>query len=132
MDVMQMIDQARDAITVRRVFGDPVERDGLTIIPAASVQGGGGGGGGADDAHGSGSGGGFGIRARPVGAYVIRDGKVRWEPALDLNRVILGGQIVGIVALLTLRTIVKTRHRHQRQQHRHQHWNERHRHHRHA
>jgi uncharacterized spore protein YtfJ len=132
MDVMQMIDQARDAITVRRVFGDPVERDGLTIIPAASVQGGGGGGGGADDAHGSGSGGGFGIRARPVGAYVIRDGKVRWEPALDLNRVILGGQIVAIVALLTLRTIVKTRHRHQRQQHRHQHWNERHRHHRHA
>jgi uncharacterized spore protein YtfJ len=114
MDIMQVIDQARDSITVRRVFGDPVERDGLTIIPAASVQGGGGGGGSPGDGEGSGSGGGFGIRARPVGAYVIRDGKVRWEPALDLNRVILGGQIVGIFALLTLRTIVKARRHHHR------------------
>jgi uncharacterized spore protein YtfJ len=113
MDIMQVIDQARDSITVRRVFGDPVERDGLTIIPAASVQGGGGGGS-PGDGEGSGSGGGFGIRARPVGAYVIRDGKVRWEPALDLNRVILGGQIVGIFALLTLRTIVKARRHHHR------------------
>jgi len=113
MDVMQIIDQARDAITVRSVFGDPIERDGLTVIPAAAVQGGGGGGGGGSGDNGSGSGGGFGIRARPVGAYVIHDGKVSWKPALDLTRVILGGQIVGIVALLTLRTIVKARrHRH--------------------
>ena len=116
MDVMQVVEQARDMITIRRVFGDPIERDGLTVIPAASVQGGGGGGGGSGD-DGTGSGAGFGVRARPVGAYVIRDGKVSWEPALDLTRVILGGQIVGIVALLTLRTIVKAR----RRRHRHRH-----------
>ena len=36
---------------------------------------------------------GFGVSGRPVGAYVIKDGKVSWEPALDLNRIILGGQI---------------------------------------
>jgi hypothetical protein len=41
--------------------------------------------------------------------YVIRDGKAIWQPALDLNRVILGGQIVGIVALLVLRSILRRR-----------------------
>lgn len=47
MDVQRMIAEARDVITVKRVFGDPYEKDGVTIIPAATVQGGGGGGGGA-------------------------------------------------------------------------------------
>ncbi len=41
--------------------------------------------------------GGFASHARPLGVYVVRDGEVTWRPALDLNRVILGGQIVGAV-----------------------------------
>ena len=76
---------ARDAITVKRVYGDPVQSDGVTLVPAAAVRGGAGGGG---DNEGNG-GGGFGIAARPVGAYVIRDGRVSWRPAVDLNRVLL-------------------------------------------
>jgi hypothetical protein len=40
---------------------------------------------------------------------VIRDGKVSWEPALDLGRVIFMGQIVAIVMFLTLRSIFKAR-----------------------
>lgn len=39
--------------------------------------------------------GGFATHTRPLGVYVVRDGDVSWQPALDLNRVILGGQIVG-------------------------------------
>jgi uncharacterized spore protein YtfJ len=114
MDVMNAIEQARDAITVRRVYGKPIERGKVTLIPAADVRGGGGGGSGtAPDADGAGagtgSGGGWGMQARPVGAYVLRDGELHWEPALDLNRVILGGQVVAVVALLTLRTWLKSR-----------------------
>ncbi|GIG27125.1 hypothetical protein [Cellulomonas denverensis] len=37
----------------------------------------------------------FGTQIRPLGVYVVRDGDVSWQPAMDLNRVILGGQIVG-------------------------------------
>ncbi len=103
MNAMETINQARDAITVKRVYGDPYHEDGITVIPAANVMGGGGGGG---VMQGNG-GAGFGVRARPAGAWVIKDGNVVWRPALDLNRVILVGQIVGIVALLTLRSIVK-------------------------
>ena len=95
-DLDALLSGHRDALTVRRVYGDPVERDGVTVVPAASVFGGTGGGG---DREGNG-GGGFGLRARPVGAYVIADGKVSWRPAVDVSRMMLGWQLVSALALL--------------------------------
>jgi uncharacterized spore protein YtfJ len=110
MEVQEVLAQARDAITVKRVFGEPYEKNGVTVIPAARVQGGAGGGGGeGPEGQGRGSGTGFGLSARPVGAYLIRGDEVAWRPAVDLTRIVLGGQIVAIVALLTIRTIVKAR-----------------------
>src|SRR5438132_13889670 len=87
MNVQDILAQARDTITVKRVFGDPYEKDGMTIIPAAAVAGGAGGGSGADAQ--ANAGGGFGVAARPAGVYVIKEGQVRCEPAFDLNRVLL-------------------------------------------
>jgi uncharacterized spore protein YtfJ len=110
MEVQDVIAQARDTLTVKRVFGEPYDKNGVTIIPAARIQGGAGGGGGEDqEGKGKGSGGGFGVTARPAGAFIIRDGEVSWRPAVDVNRIVLGGQIVAIVALLTLRAMVKAR-----------------------
>ena len=112
MEVQDVIAQARDTITVKRVFGEPYEKDGVTVIPAARVQGGAGGGSGEDpNSQGRGSGSGFGVTARPVGAFIIRDGDLNWRPAVDVNRIILGGQVVVVVALLTVRAIVKARSR---------------------
>jgi uncharacterized spore protein YtfJ len=103
MDFEQTIAGARDAITVRRVYGEPLERDGVTVIPAAAVGGGAGGGGGEDDEGQRGGGSGFGLGARPVGAYVIDEGDVRWEPAIDVTRLALRGQIlVGLLLMLWL------------------------------
>jgi uncharacterized spore protein YtfJ len=96
-NVEELLQGVRDAIAVRRVYGDPIERDGVTVIPAAIVRGGGGGGG---DNEGNG-GGGFGLHARPVGAYIIENGEVRWKPAVDPNRIVLGWQLVSVLALLT-------------------------------
>jgi uncharacterized spore protein YtfJ len=110
MNVQEVMGQARDALTVKRVFGDPYEKDGVTVIPAAKVQGGAGGGDGeGPDGTGKGSGSGFGLIARPVGALVIRGDQITWRPAVDVNRIALGGQIVAIVALLTIRAIAKAR-----------------------
>jgi uncharacterized spore protein YtfJ len=110
MEVQDVLTQARDAMSVKRVFGDPYEKDGVTVIPAARVQGGAGGGGGeGPDGQSRGSGSGFGLAARPVGAFLIRGDEVTWRAAVDLNRIVLGAQVVAIVALLTIRTIVKTR-----------------------
>ncbi|MGQ0608916.1 MAG: hypothetical protein ACT4OQ_10700 [Chloroflexota bacterium] len=105
MNVDELLRGAKDAMTARTVFAEPIERDGILIIPAAKVRGGGGGGG--DNQENAG--GGFGLAAKPAGAYVVRDGKVSWEPAMDVNRIILGGQIVAIVALLVLRSILRKR-----------------------
>ena len=110
MDVQDLIGQARDALTVKRVFGEPYEKDGVTVIPAARVQGGAGAGGGEDpQGQGTGSGSGFAMTARPVGAFIIRDGELSWRPTVDVNRIVLGGQVVAVVALLTVRAIVKAR-----------------------
>jgi uncharacterized spore protein YtfJ len=110
MDVQRMITEARDVITVKRVFGDPYEKDGVTIIPAATVQGGGGGGGGeGPTGQGKGEGGGFGLSARPAGAYVISNDQVTWQPAVDVNRVVAVGGAVAIVAFFMFRSIVKVR-----------------------
>lgn len=90
MSFQDTISTAQDAVTVRRVYGEPYERNGVAVIPAAEIRGGGGGGGGQDPrGGGSGSGGGFALGARPVGAYVIDGEQVRWEPAIDVTRIVL-------------------------------------------
>jgi uncharacterized spore protein YtfJ len=90
----------KDSMTARRVYAEPVERDGQTVIAAAAVAGGGGGGDGTDPAGKHGSGGGFGLNAKPVGAFVITDQRVSWRPALDVNRLITVAGAVAIVALI--------------------------------
>jgi uncharacterized spore protein YtfJ len=105
MNVDEMLTGARDAVTVKRVYGEPIEKNGITLIPAAKVSGGGGGGGDAE----KNAGGGFGISAKPAGAYVIKGDEVEWQPALDVNRIVIGGQIVAIFFFLFLRTLVKSR-----------------------
>jgi uncharacterized spore protein YtfJ len=109
-DVRQTIAEAKDAMSVKRVFGDPLEKNGVTVIPAARIQGGAGGGGGeGPEGQGSGTGSGFGMNARPAGAFVIKGDEVDWRPAIDVNRVILGGQLIAIAALLLARAVIKAR-----------------------
>jgi uncharacterized spore protein YtfJ len=108
VDVEQMIERAREAVSGRHVYAEPYEQDGVTVIAAAAVRGGGGGGGGGSE-DGEGAGGGFGLAARPVGAWVIKDGDVTWKPAVDVNRIVLGGQIVALAAVLVVGRLVAAR-----------------------
>lgn len=130
MDAQELLAQARDAMTARRVFGEPLEKDGTTILPVASVMGGAGGGSGrtagaaprgATGAAGDtateagesaptdeGSGYGFGMMAKPLGVYVIRSEEVTWQPAVDRNRQLMLGAIVSILAILATRSVLVT------------------------
>ena len=111
MDVLERL-QDRVGLITDRVIGAPIERDGVTVIPVAVARGGGGAGGGeGPDQAGSGSGGGWGATARPVGAYVIADGTVTYEPVLDVTRLALGGQILAALALLVLGRALRRRRR---------------------
>jgi uncharacterized spore protein YtfJ len=112
MEVQDVIAQARDTLTVKRVFGEPYEKNGVTAIPVARIQGGAGGGSGErpeGQRKGKGSGSGFRMSAHPVGAFLIRGNEMTWRPAIDVNRIVLGGQIVAVATLLTIRSIVKAR-----------------------
>jgi uncharacterized spore protein YtfJ len=104
VDFQETISKAQDAVTVRRVYGEAYERDGIVVIPAAKVSGAGGGGGGEDaTGGGSGSGGGFSLVARPVGAYVIEGGHVPWQPAVDITRIVAQLTVAALGVALLLR-----------------------------
>ncbi|MGH3880256.1 MAG: sporulation protein [Actinophytocola sp.] len=96
MTIDELISRVRESLHARVVYAEPVEKDGLTVIPAAVVLGGGGGGFGriGDESRREGEGGGFGLVARPAGAFVIQNGTVRWQPALDVTRLIGAGVLV--------------------------------------
>jgi uncharacterized spore protein YtfJ len=77
-DLLERIGQSvGDRAQVSTVFGEPVERAGLTVIPVAKVRfgfgGGGGGGSGSGEEEGSGGGGGGGGLVSPVGYIEVRD-----------------------------------------------------------
>jgi uncharacterized spore protein YtfJ len=106
MDAFELLEGLREALSVRQVFGQPVERDGVTVIPAATVMGGGGVGGGDGEGpssdpsketqKGSGFGGGFGGVMWPAGAFEIREGRATWHPAIDVTRVLVMAFMLAI------------------------------------
>jgi uncharacterized spore protein YtfJ len=117
----KVLEEAGESIGVRRVFGEPYVKNGVTVIPTARIMGGVGGGEGeapnpageegeqAPGRRASGAGGGYGLSGGPAGAYVIRGDDVKWIPAIDVNRLMLGFQIVMVVFFLTMRSIAKAR-----------------------
>lgn len=72
----------------RNIYGDPVERDGVTVIPVAQAAYGFGGGSGRGkkehgEVAGEGSGGGGGAMLIPVGYIEIKNGQTRFRPTRD-------------------------------------------------
>jgi uncharacterized spore protein YtfJ len=83
------------------VFGSPVERDGVTIIPVAAVRFTFGGGCGGDSKRGGeGEGGGAIGRGTATGYIELKDGRSRFVPIVDPARMLAlagAGVLVGIL-----------------------------------
>jgi uncharacterized spore protein YtfJ len=94
---VRILEQVKELVGGTTVYDAPYEKDGMTIIAASRVMGGGG------------AGGGVGLDARPAGAFVIKGDDVSWIPAMDINRIVLGAQLVAIVAFLSWRSVAKAR-----------------------
>jgi uncharacterized spore protein YtfJ len=109
MKLDELLSTARDTINVKRVYAEPYEKDGVTIIAAATLAGGAGGGGGHDEHGQEGEGGGLGMSGRPAGAYVIKGGDVIWRPAVDVNRFLAVLGAVLVTYLITRPRLVKAR-----------------------
>lgn len=95
------------------VFGDPVERDGVTVIPVAKARWGFGGGGGQRNDEGNsgkhedGAGGGGGAQVTPVGFIEIKNNEANFRPIRTVSPSwIIAG---GVISLLLLRKTMKRR-----------------------
>jgi uncharacterized spore protein YtfJ len=110
-EATNVLDSLRQAVDAGRAFGTPVAGDGVLVLPVVKIGGVGGGGGGTGPSEPAGQpqgvGGGFGTSTRGIGVFVIKDGKVSWRPAVDVNRIVLGGQLVAITALLVARSVLR-------------------------
>ena len=78
------------------VFGEPVERDGVTVIPVAKARWGFGGGAGRSKDE-DGAGGGSGVTVTPVGFIEIKNHEANFRPirTVSLSWIIAGG-ILGL------------------------------------
>jgi len=106
--------------SAQAVFGAPVERDGVTVVPVARVRYGVGGGGGrgqgrrrrsAGDAEQVGYGQGGGLQAAPVGYIEIRGGQASYRRIADPVRplaFVLLFPLVGVLAFVIV-TLVNAR-----------------------
>jgi uncharacterized spore protein YtfJ len=93
---------------VSTIFGEAVEREGITVIPVAKARfgfGGGGGAGSREGDEGSGGGGGGGATVSPVGYIEVRDGDAQFKRiSSSLELVALGA--AAVLAALTVKRLV--------------------------
>jgi uncharacterized spore protein YtfJ len=90
-----------DAATV---FGAPVERDGVTVIPVAAIRFGIGGGGGSDPSKGQGGeGGGGGGSASAAGYIEIKQGHTRFVPVVHPVRMLMLAGALTLAGLAIMR-----------------------------
>jgi len=88
------------------VFGEPVERNGITVIPVAKARWGFGGGAGRREDE-DGAGGGGGVQVTPVGFIEIKNRAANFRPirTVSLPWIFLG----SVLGLFLLRETVKRR-----------------------
>ena len=107
--VERLAERLGGAVSAAAVYGTPVERDGVTVIPVAKVRWGFGGGG---DTEGNGGGGG-GVTATPVGYIEISGSGATFHPIrertswLSTPATIIAGGITERMILAGLRRLIR-------------------------
>lgn len=104
--VGQTVGQRAQAATV---FGEAVEREGVTVIPVAKARfgfgGGGGGGARGEENQGSGGGGGGGVAVTPIGYIELRDHASQFK-RITTSRDLLAMVAAAAIAAVTLRRLL--------------------------
>ncbi|MDN3357678.1 spore germination protein GerW family protein [Actinomadura sp. DC4] len=111
----RLADRLGGRASVSAVFGDPVERGDVTIIPVATVGFGFGAGVGVgrknkEEDQGQGGGGGGSTWAVPRGYIQIKDGQAVYRPIRDQRMdLLLAALVTGSVAVRVARALVRSR-----------------------
>jgi hypothetical protein len=89
-EARDVIDAAESDPDASRVFGQPYETaDGTTVVPVARLRGRSAQG--VDDPRDR-------LSAKPLGIFVVKDGKASFVPAADATKIALMGILVGLVS----------------------------------
>jgi uncharacterized spore protein YtfJ len=83
----------------KMIYGEPIEHDGVTIIPVAKLRYGFGGGGGKHDGE-EGGGGGGGMIVRPAGYIELKNGLSRFQAIRDPGAfvpLVIAGGLTGLL-----------------------------------
>lgn len=115
--VERLADRFGGVANASAVFGDPVERNGVTIIPVAKVRWGAGAGAGrggevvdGKPEGGEGGGGGGGVSVKPIGYIELRDGTaefIRFRDPGAMLPVLIGGAIAAWIGARAIRAIFR-------------------------
>jgi len=101
----RLAEQLGATANARTVYGEPVERNDITVIPVARVCYGFGGGGGGRLPEAAGSGGGGGVAITPVGYIELKEATTRFRPIRSSTASIIA--VSGVVAWALLRSLPK-------------------------
>ncbi len=120
MNVKEVIEEITEKIqknaTVKAVFGDPVEKGKITVIPVATVSIRGGGGGSLDSGSDSdengksksrGMGLGVNVKASPVGYIEIDGENARFVEIVQQSKIVFAGIALGAFAVFSLTRMIK-------------------------
>lgn len=102
----RMAQRLGNAANAATVFGAPVERGEVTVIPVAKAVYGFGGGGGTKDGD-EGSGGGGGVSVTPLGYIEIRDDEACYKPIRDWAVLIPVIAAAGVLTFVTAQGIAR-------------------------
>lgn len=100
--IQELADHLERTGRAKAVFGDPVERNGVTVIPVARACWGLGGGEGkrpTDQGNEQGHGGGGCVHASPIGFIEIREGQARFQRIADPFTILAATAGVAIAGL---------------------------------
>lgn len=86
------------------IYAEPIERDGVTIVPVAKAIYGLGGGGKKDGEEGSGGG---GVVLKPVGYIEIKNGETRFRPIRDWLTILPMIAVSAPIILLSVWSLTK-------------------------
>ena len=102
--VERIAEQLRGAAGAAAVYGAPVERDGVTVIPVAKVRwgfGGGSGTGEGPEGQSGGAGAGGGVSATPMGYIELRDGAAEFKAIRDPSSLLMVAPVILASGLAT-------------------------------
>ena len=102
------------SVRVTTIFGEPVVKDGVTVIPVARARWGFGGGSSSEghtseNQKGEGTGGGGGVKVSPAGYVEVKNGRARFHPIYNpamVTQIIIASGVVAVLLVQAVRGLI--------------------------